>query len=309
MNLVKELNLDTENVFKDSKELMERNLPKIYDISIELIDDFPDHPFKVRMDEDMYKLVESIREQGQITPIILRPKGLGYEIISGHRRKKACEIVGLTHVKAIVREMTDDEAIVLMVESNLQRSEILPSEKAFSYKMRLEALKRMPGRPKKNVSPMENNSNGSTSSEVMAEDVGESKATIFRYIRLTELIPELLALVDEGKIAVRPAVELSYLTKDEQIMLLKLISERDCMPSQEQAVSIRESSGKCELTEDKVKEIMFEPKPERKPKLHIELDKLRAIAPNITSNNAETFILKALDFYLNHKPGPKPTIE
>lgn len=309
MNLVKELNLDTENVFKDSKELMERNLPKIYDISIDLIDDFPDHPFKVRMDDDMYKLVESIREQGQITPIILRPKGLGYEIISGHRRKKACEIVGLSHVKAIVREMSDEEAIVLMVESNLQRSEILPSEKAFSYKMRLEALKRMPGRPKKNVSPMENNSNGSTSSEVMAEDVGESKATIFRYIRLTELIPELLALVDEGKIAVRPAVELSYLTLDEQRMLIKLITESGCMPSQEQAVSIRESSGKCELTEDKVKEIMFEPKPERKPKLHIELDKLRAIAPNITSNNAETFILKALDFYLNHKPGPKPTIE
>ncbi len=309
MNLVKELNLDTENVFKDSKELMERKLPKIYDISIDLIDDFPNHPFKVRMDDDMYKLVESIREQGQITPIILRPKGLGYEIISGHRRKKACEIVGLTHVKAIVREMSDEEAIVLMVESNLQRSEILPSEKAFSYKMRLEALKRMPGRPKKNVSPMENNSNGSTSSEVMAEDVGESKATIFRYIRLTELIPELLALVDEGKIAVRPAVELSYLTMDEQRMIFKLITESGSMPSQEQAVSIRDSSGKCELTEDKVKEIMFEPKPERKPKLHIELNKLRAIAPNITSNNAETFILKALEFYLNHKPGPKPTIE
>ena len=309
MNLVKELNLDTENVFKDSKELMERNLPKIYDISIELIDDFPGHPFKVRMDDDMYKLVESIRDQGQITPVILRPKGLGYEIISGHRRKKACEIVGLTHVKAIVREMTDDEAIVLMVESNLQRSKILPSEKAFSYKMRLEALKRMPGRPKKNVSPVENNSNGSTSSEVMAEDVGESRATIFRYIRLTELIPELLTLVDEGKIAIRPAVELSYLTKDEQIMLFKLITERDCMPSQEQAVSIRESSGKCELTEEKVKEIMCGHKPERKPKLHIELDKLRAIAPNITSNNAEAFILKAVEFYLNHKPGPKPTIE
>lgn len=267
MNLVKELNLDTENIFKDSKELMERKLPKIYDISIDLIDDFPDHPFKVRMDDDMYKLVESIREQGQITPIILRPKGLGYEIISGHRRKKACEIVGLTHVKAIVREMSDEEAIVLMVESNLQRSEILPSEKAFSYKMRLEALKRMPGRPKKNVSPMENNSNGSTSSEVMAEDVGESKATIFRYIRLTELIPELLALVDEGKIAVRPAVELSYLTMDEQRMIFKLITESGSMPSQEQAVSIRDSSGKCELTEDKVKEIMFEPKPERKPRV------------------------------------------
>ena len=309
MNLVKALNLDTENVFKASKELRERNLPKVQDILIELIDDFPNHPFKVRMDDDMYKLVESIRGQGQITPIILRPKGLGYEIISGHRRKKACEIVGLTHVKAIVREMTDEEAIILMVESNLQRSVILPSEKAFSYKMRLEALKRMPGRPKKNVSPMENNSNGSTSSEVMAEDVGESKATIFRYIRLTELIPELLKLVDEGKIAVRPAVELSYLSKDEQIMLLKLISERDCMPSQEQAVSIRESSGKCELTEEKVKEIMCGPKHERKPKLHIELDKLRSIAPNITSNNAEAFILKAIEFYLNHKPGPKPTIE
>ena len=201
-----------DELFKDDKEIKEGRLPKIYDIPIELIDDFPDHPFKVRMDEDMDQLVESIKERGLITPITLRPKEDGrYEVVSGHRRKKACEIAGLSTVKADVREMTRDEAIILMVESNLQRSVILPSEKAFSYKMRLEALKRLPGRPSKNAAPVATNF-GERSNQQLAEQVGESKDQIRRYIRLTELIPELLDLVDEGAIALRPAVELSYLT-------------------------------------------------------------------------------------------------
>ena len=215
-----------DDLFKDDQELKDSKLPKIYDIPIELIDDFPDHPFKVRMDEDMQQLVESVKERGLITPITLRQKEDGrYEIVSGHRRKKACEIAGLSFVKADVKEMTRDEAIILMVESNLQRSVILPSEKAFSYKMRLEALNRLPGRPKGNLTPVV--SEKLRTNEELGKAVGESREQIRRYIRLTELIPELLDLVDEGKIALRPAVELSYLTPDEQELVNQSIYELD----------------------------------------------------------------------------------
>ena len=186
-----------DELFMNDAERKENKLPRIYDVPISEIDDFPDHPFKVKIDEDMDQLVQSIKERGIITPVTLRPKDDGrYEIVSGHRRKKACELAGLDTVKAEVREMTRDEAIILMVESNLQRSTILPSEKAFSYKMRLEAMKRQAGRPsQENYSPLGNNSLGTKSSDEMAEEVGESKNTIFRYIRLTELIPELLDMV------------------------------------------------------------------------------------------------------------------
>jgi ParB family chromosome partitioning protein len=211
-----------DELFKDDKEIREGRLPKIYDIPIELIDDFPDHPFKVKMDEDMDQLVESIKDRGLITPITLRPKEDGrYEIVSGHRRKKACEIAGLSVVKADVREMSRDEAIILMVESNLQRSTILPSEKAFSYKMRLEAMKRQGMRSDLTSVPVAQKSK--TSREMLGEAVGESQDNVRRYIRLTELIPDLLDLVDEGKIALRPAVELSYLTQDEQKLVYEQI--------------------------------------------------------------------------------------
>ena len=204
-----------DELFMNDAERKENKLPRIYDIPLSEIDDFPDHPFKVKLDEDMDQLVQSIKERGIITPGTLRPKEDGrYEIVSGHRRKKACELAGFDTVKAEVRELTRDETIILMVESNLQRSVILPSEKAFSYKMRLEAMKRQAGRPAQdNYSPLGNNSFGTKSSDEMAAEVGESKNTIFRYIRLTELIPELLDLVDEGRIAFRPAVELSYLQR------------------------------------------------------------------------------------------------
>ncbi len=251
-----------DDLFKDDKELAESRLPKIYDIPIELIDDFPDHPFKVRMDEDMDQLVESVKERGLITPITLRPKEDGrFEIVSGHRRKKACEIAGLSYVKADVREMNRDEAIILMVESNLQRSVILPSEKAFSYKMRLEALKRLPGRPGKNYSPVENNLSGTTSSSVMAENVGESTATIFRYIRLTEFVPNLLDLVDDGKIGLRPAVELSYLTPKEQEMVYKQVEDCECTPSHAQTIRMRRISEKGGLNEGIIEDIMLEEYP------------------------------------------------
>ena len=186
-----------EELFMNENERIEARLPKIYDIPIKLIDDFPAHPFKVKMDDDMEQLVASIKEQGLITPVILRPKEKGrYEMVSGHRRKEACLRAGLTEIKAEVREISHDEAIILMVDSNLQRTEILPSEKAFSYKMRLEALRRLPGRPKDNPSPVGTNI-GLRSNQLVANEVGDSKTQVARYIRLTELIPELRELVDE----------------------------------------------------------------------------------------------------------------
>ena len=207
-----------DELFMSDQERQEAGLPKIYDIPLTEIDDFPDHPFQVRMDEDMDQLVESVKSRGIITPITLRQKEDGrYEIISGHRRKKACKLAGLEMVPAEIKELTRDEAIILMVESNLQRSVILPSEKAFAYKMRLDAMKRLPGRPsKENGAPVGPNFEGQKSRDVLAEQTGDSHSQIQRYIRLTELAPELLEMVDEGKIAMRPAVELSYLNEIEQ---------------------------------------------------------------------------------------------
>ena len=208
-----------DELFMNDAERKENKLPRIYDIPLSEIDDFPDHPFKVKLDEDMDQLVQSIKERGIITPVTLRPKEDGrYEIVSGHRRKKACELAGFDTVKAEVREMTRDEAIILMVESNLQRSVILPSEKAFSYKMRLEAMKRQGQRSDLTSTPVVSKSR---SNEELGSEHGESRKQVRRYIRLTELIPELLDLVDEGRIAFRPAVELSYLQKDEQSVLLE----------------------------------------------------------------------------------------
>ena len=200
-----------DELFMNGTERREASLPRIYDIPLSEIDDFPDHPFQVRLDEDMDQLVESVKERGIITPITLRQKEDGrYEIVSGHRRRKACELAGLEVIPAEVKELTRDEAIILMVESNLQRSTILPSEKAFSYKMRLEAMKRQAGRPSiENGSPVDNNLRGVKTAALLNGPCGDGQAQVYRYIRLTELVPELLAMVDEGRIALRPAVELS----------------------------------------------------------------------------------------------------
>ena len=292
-----------DDLFKNDTELAESRLPKIYDIPIELIDDFPDHPFKVKMDEDMDQLVESIKERGLITPITLWPKEDGrYEVVSGHRRKKACEIAGLSYVKADVREMSRDEAIILMVESNLQRSVILPSEKAFSYKMRLEAMKRLPGRPEKNYSPVGNNLFGTTSSSVMAENVGESKNTIFRYIRLTELIPDLLDLVDEGKIALRPAVELSYLSKNEQELVYKQIEICECTPSHAQTIRMRKISENGGLNSAMIEDIMLEEKPNQREKVSVSYDKVRKFIPeSVPFEETGNYIMDALEFYQKYR--------
>ena len=291
-----------DELFKDDKEIREGRLPKIYDIPIELIDDFPDHPFKVKDDEDMLQLVESVRARGIITPITLRQKEDGrYEIVSGHRRRKACEIAGFETIPAEIKELTRDEAIILMVESNLQRSVILPSEKAFSYKMRLEAMKRLPGRPsKENGVPVGPDFSG-RSRELLAADSPDSNTQIQRYIRLTWLIPELLQFVDDGKIALRPAVELSYLNDWEQEDLLNAMDLADATPSHAQAIKMRKFSAENKLTPEVIESIMCEEKPNQKEKINIRYeDAKRYIPSNVPYSQTGEFILKALEYYHRH---------
>ena len=292
-----------DELFKDDKELREGRLPKIYDIPIELIDDFPDHPFKVRMDEDMDQLVESVKERGLITPVTLRPKDDGrYEIVSGHRRVKACEIAGLSVVKADVREMTRDEAIILMVESNLQRSVILPSEKAFSYKMRLEAMKRQGMRTDLTCDPLGHKFDGEKSVAIVAKDSPDSKTQVQRYIRLTELVPDLLDLVDEGKIGLRPGVELSYLTKDEQEMVCRQIVDCECTPSHAQTIRMRRLSEKGGLNAVIIEEIMQEEKPNQKEKVSVSYGQVRKYIPeSVPFEKTGDYIMEALEFYQKYR--------
>ena len=296
-----------DELFMNDAERKENKLPRIYDVPISEIDDFPDHPFKVKVDEDMDQLIQSIKERGIITPVTLRPKEDGrYEIVSGHRRKKACELAGLDTVKAEVREMTRDEAIILMVESNLQRSTILPSEKAFSYKMRLEAMNRQGQRTDLTYSPLGNKLQGVKSSDVMAEEVGESKNTIFRYIRLTELIPELLQLVDESRIAFRPAVELSYLKKEEQASLLEEISYTDATPSLAQAIKMKKFSNEGKLSQEVIESIMSEEKSNQKEKINIKYEDARKFIPaSVPYDKTGDYIMKALEYYHRYQERQK----
>ena len=285
-----------DDLFSTQELRDDAKLSKIRDIPLELIDDFPDHPFKVKLDEDMDQLVQSIKERGIITPVTLRPKEDGrYEIVSGHRRKKACELAGFETVKAEVREMTRDEAIILMVESNFQRSQILPSEKAFAYKMRLEAIKRQAGRPSKdNLVPV-----GLNFSRVeLSEQSGESQTQIQRYIRLTSLVPELLDLVDEGKIKMRPAVELSYLDEDSQRAVVDEIDLNQCTPSHDQTIRMRKFFTDGKLTPEVVSAIMGEEKPNQHEKIVLRGDKVRSLIPkNIPVSQTEDYVVKALEHY------------
>ena len=297
-----------DELFMNDAERKENKLPRIYDIPLSEIDDFPDHPFKVKLDEDMDQLVQSIKERGIITPVTLRPKEGGrYEIVSGHRRKKACELAGFDTVKAEVRELTRDEAIILMVESNLQRSVILPSEKAFSYKMRLEAMKRQAGRPsKENASPVATNFLQGRSDVELGEQVGESKDQVRRYIRLTELIPELLDLVDEGRIAFRPAVELSYLQKEEQGALLEQISYADATPSLAQAIKLKRFSQDGKLNNEVIESIMSEEKPNQREKINIKYAEARRFIPaSVPYEKTGEYILKALEYYHRYQERQK----
>ena len=288
-----------DELFMDDAERAELKLPRIHDIPLDQIDDFPDHPFKVREDEDMEQLVQSVRERGIITPITVRPKEDGrFEIVSGHRRKKACELAGLETVKAEIKEMTRDEATILMVDSNLQRSHILPSEKAFSYWMKLNAMKRQGQRTDLTSTPVAGKSRNQESADLVGAVLGESGDQVRRYIRLTELIPPLLDLVDEGRIALRPAVEISYLTKEEQESLNETISYEEATPSLAQAIKMRKFSTERRLNEDVILSIMSEEKPNQHEKLTFRVDKLRQYIPNnVPPDETEAYVFKALDYY------------
>ena len=314
MKNIKKLDLGLQSaydeLFMDEEGRKENRLPKIYDIPLSEIDDFPDHPYQVRMDEDMIQLVESVKERGIITPVTLRKKEDGrYEVVSGHRRKKACELAGLETVKAEVKELTRDEAIILMVESNYQRSTILPSEKAKAYKMRLEAIKRQGGRPKKEngvpVGPDSSVLKGK-SREIIAAEAPDSNTQIQRYIRLNELSPGLVNLVDEGRIAMRPAVELSYLSEREQDDLLEAISYQDATPSLAQAIKLRDFSKKGKLSEDVIESIMCEEKPNQREKISFRADRLRPYLPSdISPRETEEYVLKALEYYQRYRERQK----
>lgn len=288
-----------DELFMDDRERAESKLPKIHEIPLSEIDEFPNHPFHVRLDEDMDQLVESIKERGIITPVTLRQKPDGrYEIVSGHRRTKACELAGLATVKAEIKELSRDEAIILMVESNLQRTTILPSEKAFSYKMRLEAMKHQQGERTDLTSVPVGQRFGKTSREVLADSSTDSNTQIQRYIRLTHLIPPLLDLVDSGKIAFRPAVELSYLTEEEQNGLLDSINSEQSTPSLAQALKMKEFSQNGRLNADVILSIMCEQKPNQKEKISFQSDRLKPFIPkNFTAKQTEDYVIKALEYY------------
>ena len=270
-----------DDLFQTDESREEAKLSKIWDISISEIDEFPDHPFKVLMDEDMEQLVESIKRNGGMTPATVRLKEDGrYELISGHRRKKACELAGLETLKCEVKELTRDEAIIVMVESNLQRSVILPSEKAFAYKMRLEAMKRQAGIPQKeNASTLATNLSKGRSDEDLGELVVESKDQIRRYIRLTELVPEILQMVDERQIAFRPAVEISYLTEEQQNTLLGAMEYNDATPSLAQAIKMKKYNQDGKLTSEVIQSIMEEEKPDQKEKSAFRDERITKLIP------------------------------
>ena len=289
-----------DELFSTQEERDDAKLSKIRDIPLELIDDFPDHPFKVRDDEDMIQLVESVKERGVITPATVRQKEDGrYELISGHRRKRACELAGFEALRCEVVDLDRDAATVLMVESNYQRSQILPSEKAFAYKMRLEAMNRQAGRPRKeNPTPVVSDFDGQRTNEVLGNEVGESREQIRRYIRLTYLVPELLDFVDEGKIKMRPAVELSYLDEDSQRAVVDEIDLNQCTPSHDQTIRMRKFFTDGRLTPEVVSAIMGEEKPNQREKIVLRGDKVRSLIPkNIPVSQTEDYVVKALEHY------------
>ncbi len=286
-----------DDLFSTQELRDDAKLSKIRDIPLELIDDFPDHPFKVRDDEDMIQLVERVKERGVITPATVRQKEDGrYELISGHRRKRACELAGFEALRCEVVDLDRDAATVLMVESNYQRSQILPSEKAFAYKMRLEAMKRQGQRSDLTSSPV--GTKFDRSSEAITEETGDSRNQIHRYIRLTNLVPELLDLVDEGKIKMRPAVELSYLDEDSQRAVVDEIDLNQCTPSHDQTIRMRKFFTDGKLTPEVVSAIMGEEKPNQREKIVLRGDKVRSLIPkNIPVSQTEDYVVKALEHY------------
>ena len=291
-----------DDLFSTQEMRDDAKLAKIRDIPLELIDDFPDHPFKVRDDEDMMQLVESVKERGVITPATVRQKEDGrYELISGHRRKRACELAGFETLRCEVVDLTRDEATILMVESNFQRSQILPSEKAFAYKMRLEAMNRQGQRTDLTSTPVVSDFERQRTNEVLANEVGESREQIRRYIRLTNLVPELLDLVDEGRMKMRPAVEISFLDEDCQRDLVDEIDLNDCTPSHDQTIRMRKMFEEKKLTPEAIQAIMSEQKPNQRERIVLSGDKVRQYIPkNIPLSQTEDYVCKALEHYAGY---------
>lgn len=276
----------------------------VTEISLSEIRDFPDHPYQVRDDESMNELVESIKERGLIQPVLVRPIENGmYEMVSGHRRKRAFELAGIETIPARVKELSRDEAILAMVDSNLQREEILPSEKAKAYKMRLDVMKRQAGRPKKeNARPVGTDLSGIRSDELLAEESPDSARQIQRYIRLNELVPEILTLVDEGRIAMRPAVEISYFPKEAQQQLFEAIEYNDCTPSHDQAIRMRKALNEGRLTKEVVDTIMDEDKPNQREKSPFRDNRIVKLIPkSIPPDKQCDYVLRALDFYNKYR--------
>ena len=291
-----------DDLFSTQEERDDAKLSKIRDIPLIEIDDFPEHPFKVRDDEDMIQLVESVKKRGVITPATVRQKEDGrYELVSGHRRKRACELAGFEALRCEVVDLDRDAATVLMVESNYQRSQILPSEKAFAYKMRLEAMNRQAGRPRKeNPTPVVSDLDGQRTNEILGNEVGESREQVRRYIRLTNLVSELLELVDEGKIKMRPAVELSYLDEDCQRAIVDEIDINQCTPSHDQSIRMRKMFEEGKLTTEAITAIMTEQKPNQRERFIIRGDRVRSLIPkSVPLDQTEEYIVKALKYYVD----------
>jgi ParB family chromosome partitioning protein len=292
-----------DDLFSSQEERNEAKLTRISDIPIELIDSFPDHPFHVRDDEDMMQLVESIKERGVITPATVRPKDDGrYELVSGHRRKRACELAGMDMLRCEVVELNRDQAIILMVESNFQRTQILPSEKAFAYKMRLEAMSRQGERTDLTSDPVGWKLAGKETARFIGEQSGDSQTQVRRYIRLTNLVPELLEFVDEGRIKMRPAVELSYLDEDCQRDLVDEIDRTDATPSHDQTIRMRKFFDEGKLTAEVIQAIMEEEKPNQKEKIVLRGERVRQLIPkSVPLNKTEEYVCKALEYYASYQ--------
>lgn len=293
-----------DDLFSTQEERDEAKREFIADIPLTEISDFPDHPYKVKQDESMLELAESIREKGVVNPALVRPKPEGgYEMVAGHRRKFASELAGKTNMPCIVRNLTDDEATIIMVDSNLQREKVLPSEKAFAYKMKLDAMKRQGQRTDLTSTPVEQKLS-KYSVEILGEVVGESRSQIQRYIRLTELIPPILDMVDEGKIAMRPAVELSYLPKEQQQVLFDTMELEDCTPSHAQAIKMRKFAEAGKLNEDVILSIMTEEKPNQVEQFKIPKKRIdKYFSPGTTPKQMEDTIIKALELYRRRERG------
>lgn len=290
-----------DELFSTQEERDDAKLKRIYEIPLEEIDPFPDHPYKVRDDDDMINLVESIRSHGVMTPAAVRKKEDGrYELISGHRRMRACELLGIPTLKCDVMDMSRDEAVVMMVESNYQRSTILPSEKAFAYKMRLDAMKRQGKRTDLTSAPVERKLGEAR--DKLGNQVGESREQVRRYIRLTELIPELLDMVDEGQIALRPAVELSYIPKLKQGEIWQCIEEEQCTPSHAQTIRMRKMYDEGKLTPEAIEAIMTEEKPNQKEKIVLKGERFRRLfPPDLPMSKREDYIAAAMEYYGRHR--------